>query len=180
MIIWLNGTFGAGKTTTSAEVAKIVPEATVFDSEQVGSMLRHVKRLPRVTDFQHWPPWRALVVQTATQLLDYFGGVLVIPQTVLIEQYWTEIRTGLEKAGIPLHHFLLHADRDTLIHRIENDTIVNERDSVVNDAGSWRMNHLPAYEEALLWLRRETREIDTTDIPPREVASLVASKVVTN
>ncbi|MFC7646356.1 AAA family ATPase [Streptosporangium lutulentum] len=123
MIIWLNGTFGAGKTTTAGELVELIPEARIFDSEYVGYMLRHVRDLPQVRNFQQWPPWRGLVVETASQLLGYLGGVLVIPQTVLVEEYWTEIRTGLEKAGIPLHHFLVHTDQDTLIHRIETDGV---------------------------------------------------------
>jgi hypothetical protein len=56
VIIWLNGTFGAGKTTTSAEPSSLLPDAHVFDSEHVGYMLRHVlgKAVP-VRDFQEWP-----------------------------------------------------------------------------------------------------------------------------
>lgn len=169
MIIWLNGTFGAGKTTTAAELVQIVPKATIFDTEQVGFMLGHVRGLPRLGDFQHWPPWRGLVVQTATHLLGYLGGVLVIPQTVLIEQYWTEIRTGLEKAGIPLHHFLLHTDQDTLTHRIETD-------AVETGARKWRMEHLPTYHEALPWLRRQARVVDTSALTPKRVAEIVATK----
>lgn len=33
MIIWLNGTFGAGKTTTAHELAKLVPGSRLFDPE---------------------------------------------------------------------------------------------------------------------------------------------------
>ncbi|MEV0349941.1 ATP-binding protein [Nonomuraea sp. NPDC050680] len=169
MIIWLNGTFGAGKTTTAAELVHIVPKATIFDAEQVGLMLRHVQGLPRLGDFQHWPPWRGLVVQTATHLLDYLGGVLVIPQTVLIEKYWTEIRTGLDRAGIPLQHFLLHTDRDTLAHRIETDPIET-------GARQWRLEHLPQYQKALPWLRREAHVVDTSAVLPKQVAEVVATK----
>ncbi|MEU6713539.1 ATP-binding protein [Nonomuraea sp. NPDC046802] len=168
MIIWLNGTFGAGKTTTAGELVQIVQNSTIFDSEEVGLMLRHVRGLPRVGDFQHWDPWRPLVVQTARHLLDYLGGVLVIPQTVLIEKYWTEIHTGLRDAGIPVHHFLLHADQDTLIDRIETDTVTGP--------STWRMDHVPKYQESLPWMRREAYEIDTTAISPRRVAEIVAAK----
>ncbi|SNS80726.1 shikimate kinase [Streptosporangium subroseum] len=168
MIIWLNGTFGAGKTTTAGELVKLVPEARIFDPEQVGYMLRHVQGLPELGDFQHWPPWRGLVVETASQLLGYLGGVLVIPQTVLVEQYWTEIRIGLEKAGIPVHHFVLHTDHDTLIHRIETDAVERQ-------ARQWRLDHLPDYRDALPWLGCEAKVVDTTGIPPEQVAQIVAA-----
>ena len=170
MIIWLNGTFGAGKTTTSHELVKLVPEARIFDAEQVGYMLRHVENLPQVGNFQHWPPWRHLVVETAAQLLDYVGGVLVIPQSVLIEKYWTEIRTGIEKAGIPVHHFVLHADHETLTERIETDSETNGQ---FPQARRWRLDHLTAYRDALPWLNREGNVIDTAQIDPAHVARLI-------
>jgi hypothetical protein len=77
--------------------------------------------LPAAGNFQHWPPWRAPVVETARQVLDYVGGTLVIPQTVLVRRYWVEIRDGLASADIPTRHFLLHAERETLVRRNERD-----------------------------------------------------------
>jgi hypothetical protein len=167
VIIWLNGTFGVGKTTTAAELKALIPGSSVFDTEELGIMLRHVLApAVTVTDFQHWRPWRGLVVQAAVQILDYLGGVLVIPQTVLIQQYWHEIRTGFQEAGIPLHHFLLHTDRATLIHRIDND-----RDK---GPSQWRHDHLTPYEDALPWLSEATL-IDSTTLPPPHVALKIAA-----
>ncbi|WP_128431014.1 AAA family ATPase [Streptomyces cyaneus] len=174
MIIWLNGTFGAGKTTTANELVGLVPDATIFDTEQVGYMLGHVEKLPRVDDFQHWPPWRHLVVESAAQLLGYIGGTLVVPQTVLVEQYWTEIRSGLEKYGIPVHHFVLHGDPDTLTERIESDGETNTR---FPKARQWRLDHRAAYLDALPWLTREGKVVDTARLSPSQVARLVADTV---
>ncbi|MFI6741580.1 hypothetical protein ACIBI9_52445 [Nonomuraea sp. NPDC050451] len=42
MIVWLNGTFGAGKTSTARELVPLVPGARYFDPEQVGFMLQTV------------------------------------------------------------------------------------------------------------------------------------------
>ncbi|MEU9675336.1 MULTISPECIES: AAA family ATPase [Streptomyces] len=171
MIIWLNGTFGAGKTTTAKEVISLLPDSRLFDTETVGWMLRHVLGVPE-KDFQDFPPWRGLVVETARQVLDHVGGTLVVTQTVLVEAYWREIREGLAKAGVPVHHFLLHTDRDTLVERIETDT---KPDSV--GARQWRLDHLSDYERALPWLRREARVVDTTGVPPTEVAETVLREV---
>jgi len=55
-----------------------------------------------------------LVVAAAVQILDYVGGVLIRPQSVLVHQYWGEIRSGFESAGVTLRHFILHAGRDEL------------------------------------------------------------------
>ena len=68
MIIWLNGTFGCGKTSTAAELHSLVPSSRVFDPEAVGYMLQPNLADHPASDFQHWPPWRPLVVATATEL----------------------------------------------------------------------------------------------------------------
>ncbi|MGA5558866.1 AAA family ATPase [Streptomyces lavendulocolor] len=170
MIIWLNGTFGAGKTTTSKELVALLPDARVFDSETVGFMLRNVLNSVPVKDFQEWPPWRGLVVETASQVLDFVGGVLVIPQSVLVEQYWGEIHAGLTKAGIPVRHFVLHTDPDTLAHRIESDM-------VETGARQWRLDHIPRYQDALTWLGRKAELIDTTHLSPPQVAQTIAARV---
>ncbi|MFI2316506.1 ATP-binding protein [Streptomyces sp. CB00072] len=167
MIIWLNGTFGAGKTTTAKAVTSVLPDSRLFDTEKVGEMLWHVLGVPD-RDFQDFPPWRGLVVETARQVLDHVGGTLVVTQTVLVESYWREIHDGLTRAGIPVHHVLLHTDRDTLVERIETDS---KPESV--GARQWRLDHLTDYERALPWLRREAREIDTTDVLPSRVAEAV-------
>jgi hypothetical protein len=36
-----------------------------------------------VSDFQHRPPWRPLVVATATELARFTGQHLIVPQTIL-------------------------------------------------------------------------------------------------
>lgn len=167
MIIWLNGTFGAGKTTTSKEVVSLLPGSRLFDAEKVGEMLCHMLGAPE-RDFQDFPPWRGLVVETARQVLDHVGGTLVVTQTVLVEAYWRELHEGLTRAGVPVHHFLLHTDRDTLVERIETDIKPEGA-----GARQWRLDHLDDYERALPWLRREARVVDTTGVPPAEVAATV-------
>jgi hypothetical protein len=43
VIVWLNGTHGAGKTTTSALVRQLIPDSRVFDAEKVGETLMDIK-----------------------------------------------------------------------------------------------------------------------------------------
>ncbi|GGO57936.1 ATP-binding protein [Streptomyces daqingensis] len=167
MIIWLNGAYGAGKTTTAGELVPLLPGARLFDAEQVGYMLGHVEGLPELGDFQHWPPWRHLVVETASQLLRYVGGTLVVTQTVLVRQYWEEIRDGLERAGVPVRHFVLHSDPAVLAGRIRGDALENR---------DWRLEHLDEYREALAWLREEASIVDTTHLGPGEAAGVVAEQ----
>jgi hypothetical protein len=42
VIIWLNGTFGVGKTATARELTALLPRSRIFDTEELGLSLHHV------------------------------------------------------------------------------------------------------------------------------------------
>ena len=101
MIVWLKGTHGAGKTTISALVQQLLPDSRIFDAEKVGETLIDIRPgLPATDNFQHWDPWRPLVVETARRILEYTGGTLVVPMIVLAESYWQEIHAGLASSSV--------------------------------------------------------------------------------
>ncbi|QYF73146.1 AAA family ATPase [Cryobacterium sp. PAMC25264] len=171
MIVWLNGTHGVGKTTTAALVQQLIPNSRVFDAEKVGETLMDVSPgLPKTDNFQHWPPWRPLVVETARRILDYTGGILVMPMTVLLEPYWREISHGFASFDVLVHHFVLHADQETLRGRIQNDSVMGP--------SSFRFGHLLPYAEAFQsWLGTEAHVIETSALTPAQAASEIAQKV---
>src|SRR4029077_17555535 len=53
VIMWLYGGFGAGKTTLAEELHRRLPDAVVYDPEDVGLMLW--KWMRPNGDFQHFP-----------------------------------------------------------------------------------------------------------------------------
>jgi hypothetical protein len=167
VIVWLNGTHGAGKTTTSTLVQQLIPGSRVFDAEKVGVTLMDISPgLPATDNFQNWPPWRPLVVETARRVLDYVGGTLVIPMTVLVEPYWREISTGLAEYAIPVRHFVLHADQATLRARIEHHH---------QGPSPFRLSYLEPYAQAAgSWLHDEAEVVDTTHLTPAETALYIA------
>ncbi|SEP39038.1 hypothetical protein [Amycolatopsis saalfeldensis] len=86
--------------------------------------------------------------------------------TVLVEPYWREISTGLARHGIPVRHFVLHADQDTLRRRIEDAHPVPSR---------FRLQYLEPYAEAArTWLHREAEVVDTTQLTPAQAARRIA------
>lgn len=172
MIVWLNGTHGVGKTTTARLVQPLLPDARVLDAEKVGEVLMDIEPgLPVTDNFQHWAPWRPLVVETARRVLQYAGGTLVMPMTVLVESYWREISEGLAEHGIPVRHFVLHADRATLRERIRNDEVLGP--------SAFRFEHVDSYDEAARgWLHSEAEVIDTTHSTPRQAAQRIAEAVL--
>lgn len=168
MIVWLNGTFGAGKTATATELLPMVPGTRLFDPETVGYMLRPNLSDHPVTDFQHWPPWRPLVVATAAELTRYTGQHLIAVQTLLVRDYLAEIFAGLGAAGLPVFHVLLDGREDVLRARIESS----------GEARQWRLDHLARYRDARPWLLQEADlVVDTTACTAAQAASQIASAV---
>jgi 2-phosphoglycerate kinase len=49
-VIWLNGTFGVGKTAVAAELAQLLPDARLVDPERLGYVMR--RTLWRGRDYQ--------------------------------------------------------------------------------------------------------------------------------
>lgn len=116
VIIWLNGGFGAGKTTLAQELHRRLPDAVVFDPEDVGLMLW--RWLPPNDDFQDLPSWRELVVATAVSLRRHHADTLIVPMSLVRDAYRAEILGGLADAGEEVLHVFLDADVDVLRERL--------------------------------------------------------------
>ncbi len=119
MLIWLNGAFGAGKTTVARELCQRYPNALIFDPEQIGFLLR--RTLPaqdRLPDFQDMPLWRDLTVATAVGMDRQFRRPLLVPMTLAVPVYFDEVMTGLAEAGLCVQHFTLVATPRTLRLRL--------------------------------------------------------------
>lgn len=119
MIIWLNGGFGAGKTTLAGELHRRLPEAVVFDPEELGITLW--RWVPRNEDFQDLASWRELVVDTALALRRHHAEVLIVPMALVRDAYREEILGGLAAAGEEILHVFLDLDlavqQDRLLRR---------------------------------------------------------------
>ena len=116
MIIWINGGFGAGKTTLAEELRRRLPDAVVYDPEDVGLMLW--KWMRPNGDFQHLPSWRELVVATARSLRRHHAETLIVPMSLIREAYRAEILGGLAEAGEEVLHVFLEADAGVLRERL--------------------------------------------------------------
>ncbi|KUL38162.1 ATP/GTP-binding protein [Streptomyces sp. NRRL F-4489] len=182
MIVWLNGTFGAGKTTAAHELLDLLPGSTLYDPELLGSGLRLMlpaKRFEEVDDYQDLPSWRRMVVDTAAALLTEVPGPLVTPMTLLRQEYRDEIFGALAARRIPVRHVLLHAEETILRERIAN------REEIPGDADAnasvrrWSLEHLEPYARALDWLKGDAHVVDTSALTPRQTAERIAEAVRT-
>jgi hypothetical protein len=80
VIIWLNGTFGAGKTTTGMELAGRLANARLFDPEEVGYLLMRTLEDHEFRDFQDLAPWRELVPVFTEKIALFTGQHLIAVQ----------------------------------------------------------------------------------------------------
>jgi gluconate kinase len=117
VIIWLNGGFGAGKTSLAAELRRRLPEAVVFDPEELGISLWKWG-VPASDDFQDLASWRELVVAVARSLRRHHAETLIVPMTLIQDDYQSEILGGLANAGEEILHVFLDANREVLRERI--------------------------------------------------------------
>lgn len=123
MIIFINGAFGAGKTTIAELLVQSIPGSLLYDPEIVGMGLRSiVEPIVQFEDFQDLPPWRPLVVETARQLLKTYGRTLIVPMTLWNKEYFLEIMDGLRTFEPQLFHFCLTATESTLLKRLQERT----------------------------------------------------------
>jgi len=167
VIIWLNGAFGAGKTTVGRLLSQRSPHLRLFDPESVGYMLRTNLRDHSVTDFRHWESWRVLTPIVADELIRFSGQSLVAPQTVLEEDIWDELVRGLADRGHEVLHVVLEAEEDAIRRRIEADLLEVA-------AKAWRVQHLPRFADARPWLEKRADVIvDTTDLTADRVADRI-------
>jgi hypothetical protein len=173
VILWVNGPFGGGKTTTVRALLDARPDLAVFDTEWIGSMLEApLGRKRPVDDFQDWPSWRELVIAALLSIDKAIGGTIVVPQTVLVEQYWDEIVEGLARGELDVRAVTLFASRAELEERIRSAAV---EESEVD----WRLGRLADFEGAE-WLTHRTRLVSTTARTPEQVANIILKSGLAN
>jgi gluconate kinase len=140
VIIWLNGGFGAGKTTLAQELHRRLPDAVVYDPEHVGLMLW--KWLPPNDDFQDLPSWRELVVATALSLRRHHADTLIVPMSLVRDAYRAEIFGGLADAGAEILHVFLDADVEVLMERLAARAPIPDDPQAGRSAHGWAVSRL--------------------------------------
>ena len=168
-VIWINGAFGSGKTTAAKLLAQKVPGAVIVDPEEIGALLRPVLQpVVPVHDFQEWPAWRKLVSSTLNAVLRELPEdgpkTIVVPQTVTVEDYWSEITSDLDPS-IRLTPVVLNIDTAEHRRRVEEDT-------EEPDALRWRLNNFPVFQQAA-WLRRAFADIDVSSLTQEQTVAVI-------
>ena len=177
MILWLNGSFGAGKTTVAYELQKRLEKAFVYDPENIGYFLR--KNAPeecKTPDFQDIPLWRDFNYETLRWIAGTYPGVVIVPMTINRGQYFDEIIGRLQKDGVPVCHVILWASRKTLLKRLR---IRNLRPRMmwrsVMKKESFAVKAIPRSLDFFA-TRPEEEKIVTDDLTVDQVVEVVAKR----
>lgn len=171
MMIWINGTFGVGKTAAGKALTEAQPALRLFDPEAVGYMLMHSLKDQVFSDFQDLPAWRVLVPATALEIRRHTGQHLVAVQTVLRQDYWSELKATFSELDEEVIQVVLGADEATLRSRIESD-------QVELSGRQWRLDHLERYAVAWTWMIKDADlVIDTSRLSAEDVVSRIAEAV---
>lgn len=116
MIIWINGSFGVGKTTVAQKLKEKIDKSIIYDPEKIGMFLS--KTLPiKENDFQDYKLWRTINYEMLKNLYTKFE-VIIVPMTITNLQYYNEIVGRLEKEKIDIKHFILIASKENIISRL--------------------------------------------------------------
>jgi len=119
MIIWINGAFGSGKTSSAFELKRRLPNSFVYDPENIGYFIReNIPKELHKSNFQDHEQWRTFNYEMLKYIFYTYDGTIIVPMTIFNAQYYEEIIQKLIDEGIPLKHYILYADKSTLLKRL--------------------------------------------------------------
>jgi hypothetical protein len=171
MIVWINGAFGAGKTSPVENLAPRLPNSMEFDPELVGFLLRRIVPDAPTGDFQDLPIWRSLVARTATELRRHYGKHLIVPMTLVNRVYLDEIFGELGDEDI--HHFFLRVSPEVLRRRL-TDRVLSPADPVADEkARQWGLAQVDRCVAGMATMPADTELLDAETHSPEELAGQV-------
>jgi hypothetical protein len=176
LIIWINGPFGAGKTTLAKELHRRMPEAILFDPEHVGFILREWVPVP-TGDFQDLPSWRELVVETALSLRRHHAQTLLVPMTLINDDYAAEILGGLSERGEQILHVFLDLDAEVLRQRIIGRVFVQDNPEANRRGREFCLRNLGRGIAAARRQDKETLGLRSDTMNPSQLADEIIARL---
>lgn len=172
MIVWINGAFGAGKTQTAHELGRRLGDTMVVDPEVLGLALHKMLPPHGRGDFQDLPQWRQGVTATLRQADAMVQGPVIVPMTLVRDDYFEDVIGGLRAVGVQVRHYSLIASPATLRRRLR----LRAGYGLAHLAGrdeSWAVHQIDRCVAALASDRYAT-QIDTDDQSIDDVVEMIA------
>jgi len=168
MIIWLNGAFGSGKTQTAFEINRRLENSFVYDPENIGYFFR--RNMPKEIiqgNFQDQFLWRTFNYEIIKNIYAKYSGTIIIPMTIYNKNYFEEIIGKLLKDGVEINHYILGANKETIIKRLS---------SRFDGKKSWVANQIDICINGFKDLMDKSIYIETDKINIYEIVKIIAEK----
>lgn len=176
-MIWINGAFGAGKSTLAQELKTRLPDSLDYDPEFVGYILTKWVPAPDSRDFQDLPLWRRMVAQFAVGLWEEYRRPVIVPMTLVNGQYQKEIFTAVRAADVPLLHVFIDVPAEELRRRIVEQELFEDGRPQSDDAREFRLRNVERCVAARDDLPPDTLVLPGDRHSPQELADLVLKAV---
>lgn len=178
VIVWINGAFGAGKSTLAQALHDRLPDALAFDPEYLGELVRRWVPGP-VADFQDVPLWRRLTAEFAIGLYRDYGALMIVPMTIVDPGYRDEVFGLVERAGIDILHVFLDVPADELRRRIDDQVLRPEDPHQDAEARRFRLASVDRCVAARARLPHGTLVLRGDQFTPDQLADWVLAEMAT-
>jgi len=169
VIIFVNGPFGVGKTTTVAALARYMPDALVIDPEAVGHMLwRQLPDALHTEEFELEPVWPSVTRCVIEAVHRTYGRTVLVPMTIARPPVFAELVGALRAGRHDVHHFTLLATAPTIRDRLRRRGEGPDRWGEL----SWEGLQVERCLESLAQLNFATH-IDTEHQTPEQIATTI-------
>jgi hypothetical protein len=140
VLLWINGTFGVGKTHVAHELHRKVPGSIVSDPELLGMGIQRMYPPELRVDFQESPWWTTTVAELLTDLALRHPGPVIVPMTLADPDRHDLVFRTLHAAGVETRHVTLLASRDSVRRRVR---------ARFEDPEGWPLQHYDGNDAAL-------------------------------
>ncbi|HZF31595.1 MAG TPA: AAA family ATPase [Gammaproteobacteria bacterium] len=170
MVIFINGSFGIGKTTVARLLVRQLPRSVLFDPEPVGLILSRLRApWPAPSgDFQDLSAWRTTSIRLI-RALRRLRRTVVVPMAFSNTSYLDQFLAGVRRHDSETFHFCLTAPLCAVRERLE-------RRETRRGATAWQLRRS---DECCLAHRRPefAEHVATEHRTPQAVAEHILSRV---
>ena len=122
MILFINGSFGVGKTTVGRILQRRLAGSVLYNPEWTGSVLMRLPfkfRGSGTDDFQDIDLWRKSVANGIKMFRAFARETVVVPMTFYRKDYFDKIIEEVRKFDNQVKIFCLKANIETILKRLE-------------------------------------------------------------
>ncbi|WP_027135293.1 AAA family ATPase [Geminicoccus roseus] len=176
MIIWINGPFGAGKTTLARKLQERRPAFLILDPEEIGFVVKATVPRSASGDYQDLPVWRSLTIAALAEIRRHYPQDILVPMTVVRPDYLDELLAGARAVDDRLVHVFLHLDASLLRARIQRQAM--HPDPVRNaQIQQWRTSNIDRCLTARARMPPDTLFLDSGIHDPDDLAGIILDKL---